>query len=514
MASSYHKTPVRQRMINLMYLVFIAMLAINLSPEVLSAFGFLKEDLETYNKATTLKNNNLYANLDSKVSDQYEKYRPLQIKLNKLKEISTDYYQYLAELKTVLTASVKDSLDYEAMNSANFLDDYFFTSDRYTKKGKEFIDRIEAYKDSLMGLLEPENERLSVAIEKIFDVSDPKNSEKKTIPWLEYHYKGFPLIASITNITELQTKIKNTESDILNVLLGIKLDSEVSLKNYKGIVRLDKSAYFSGENVTGQIVLGRYDATLVPDKVMINNTDVTSQVNDGQVVINMPAGDVGNHDIKGVISFVQDGIPANVPFSSVYSVISQPTDAVISADKMNVVYRGLENPISVSLPGVADKDILVKAKGLKKVGVGKYMVSPGSEEELVINVSALLSSGKTVNSRKVLRVKNIPAATAMLRGETGVISLPKSSVSNLDVEAGLPDFVFDLNLRVTSFKIKVPNQLAITVFGNKMNSRANNLISRAKKGDIINIFEVKAEVVGKSSYVLKKVLPVSVEVIN
>ena len=511
---SHHKISVRQRMINLMYLVFIAMLAINLSPEVLSAFGFLKEDLETYNSATSLKNKMLYANLDSKVSDQFEKYRPLQIKLNKVKEISSAYYGYLSQLKDTLMSSVKDSTNYELMNSPNFLDDYFFRSEGYSKKGQEFVAEMNTFQTQLIAALGEENSALATVIEKRFSTSDQINSDNKKIKWLVYHYRGFPLIASITNITQLQTKIKNTESDILNALLGEKLDNEVSLKNYKGIVRLDKSAYFSGENVTGQIVLGRYDATLVPNKVLLNEDDITSNVKDGQVIIDMPAGNVGDHEINGTISFVQDGVPTDVAFTSVYSVIAQPTEAVISADKMNVVYRGLQNPISVSLPGVADKDIQVSAKGLRKIATGKYVISPGNEKELSVNVSAVLSSGKKVTSRKIFRVKDVPEATTMIRGESGVISLPKSSVLGLKIDAGLPDFVFDLNLAVTGFKLKVPGQLAIYVSGNVMDARSKSLLQKAKKGDIINIFEVKAKILGKSSYQLKKVSPISVEIIN
>lgn len=511
---SYHKTSVRQRMINLMYLVFIAMLAINLSPEVLSAFGFLKDDLEAYNKATEQKNKNLYSNLDSKVSDQYEKYRPLQIKLNKVKEISSDYYKFLEALKDTLFSTVQDSTNFELMNSSIFLDDYFFRSEEYSAKGKEFVEKMNTFQMNLTTVLGEENSALSAVIEKRFSAEDQVNLENKQIKWLVYHYKGFPLIASITNITQLQTKIKNTESDILNALLGRKLDNEVSLKNYNGIVRLDKSAYFSGENVTGQVVLGRYDSTLVPNKVLLNDIDITNSVKDGQVIINMPAGNVGNHDIKGVISFVQDGVPTDVSFNSVYSVITQPTEAVISADKMNVVYRGLENPVSVSLPGVADKDIIVSAKGLQKVGTGKYIISPGNEKQLSVNVSAILSSGKKVTSSKLFRVLDVPEATTMIRGESGLIGLPKSSVLGLRIDAGLPNFVFDLSLEVTSFKMKVTGQLAILVSGNKMDERAKSLIRRAKKGDVINIFEVKGRILGKSSYELKKVSPISVEIIN
>ncbi len=104
------------------------------------------------------------------------------------------------------------------------------------------------------------------------------------IPWLNDRYEGFPLVASLTNLTQMQADIKNTESDIVTDLLGGKMEEALSLNNYKGIVALDKTAYFAGEKVTGKIVLGRYDATIVPDNVTLNGRDYTN-IKDGQVII-------------------------------------------------------------------------------------------------------------------------------------------------------------------------------------------------------------------------------------
>ena len=496
-----------------MYLVFIAMLAINVSPEVLSAFGFLNDDLEEYNESTIAKNKGLYNDLDVKVSDQFEKYRPLQIKLNKIKEISNDYFLYLDSLKRKMITSVRDSVNFEMMSSSNYLDEYFFKGEGYREEGQEFIDAMTSFKEQVIGVLGTDDKGLSKVISSRFDISDHKNLENKTIKWLIYNYKGFPLIASITNITQLQTKAKNTESDILNTLLGNQLQTEVSFSNYEGIVSLDKSAYFAGEKVTGKIVLGRYDPSMIPDKVVLNGEDYILNAKDGQINLDFLAGEIGDNELDGIITYTENGVKIPVPFKSKYSVIPQPTEAVISADKMNVVYRGLDNPISVSLPGVADKDILVTATGLQKVGSGKYLLKPDNKKEVKVYVKATLSSG-IVNSNKLFRIKDVPPATAMLRGESGLLSLPRSSISGLTVEAGLPDFVFDLTLDVLSFKIKVPGQLAVIVYGDKMDARAKKLIERSKKGDVINFFEVKAKIKGKSSYQLKKVSNVSVEVVN
>ncbi|MCG1036240.1 gliding motility protein GldM [Polaribacter sargassicola] len=504
------KMSARQKMINLMYLVFIAMLALNMSKEVLSAFGFMNEKLTENNASTTTKNNAAYANLATKASEQTEKFGELNADAIKIKQYSADFYSYLEELKSKMTADIEDKSDYETMDKTTFLDEYFFKGDKYTEEGKEFLDKINSYRTNVINVL-GENSKFQPILTKRFSTKDVTNNDGQTIKWLDYRYKGFPLVASLTNLTQIQADIKNTESDIVSDLLGGKMEEALSLNNYKGIVALEKNAYFAGEKVTGKIVLGRYDATMVPDNVTLNGKDYDN-IQSGQVIIDMPAGNVGNHDIKGTISFTQNGEVVEVPFENSYSVIPEPSTAVVSADKMNVVYRGLNNPISVSLPGVSDNNLRVSATGGTLTGSkGKYILKPSSGNTAVINVSATLSSGKTVNSKATFRIKDIPAAMGSVREQYGTVRMPKSGLSNAPIAAGLPDFEFDLKINVTGFKIKVPGQLAIIVNGSKLSAAAKQKLAKAKRGDIINIFDIKATANG---YNLKKVLPVNIELTN
>ncbi len=504
------KMSARQKMINLMYLVFIAMLAMNMSKEVLSAFGFMNEKLTENNASTTIKNNDAYANLATKASEQAAKFGPLKEQADKIKSFSANFYSYLGELKDKMTADIEDKQDYETMDKTAFLDEYFFKGDNFTAEGQEFIDKINGYRTNVSNVLGADS-KFTPILAKRFSTNDETNRDGKTIKWLDYRYKGFPLVASLTNLTQMQADIKNTEADIVADLLGGKLEESLSLNNYKGIVALDKNAYFAGEKVTGKIVLGRYDATMVPDNVTLNGSDYKN-IQSGQVIIDMPAGRVGNHDIKGKIAFTQNGEVVEVPFESSYSVIPEPSAAVVSADKMNVVYRGLDNPISVSLPGVSSNNLKVSAAGGKLTKKGKgYIIRPAGGKVATINVSAKLSSGKTVNSKATFRIKDIPAATGLVRGQYGTVRMPKSGLATAPITAGIPDFEFDLNIKVKSFKIKVPGQLTILVTGNKLTAAAKQKLSRARRGDIINIYGIKATANG---YDLKKVLPVNIELTN
>jgi len=504
----------RQKMINLMYLVFIAMLAMQMDKEVLSAFGFMNEKLVDSNKSIDEKNEQAYQNLQLKASEQAAKFAEPNQKAQKIKGYSEDFYNYIGQLKDSLLVDVEDVKDYEVMDKTDVLDAYFFEGDGYTEKGQEFINRVDAYRTNVLGVVGADSKYAPSIKERFSTDSVVNTNNDKTVAWLKARYEGFPMVASLTNFTQMQADIRNTENEIVTDLLGGQLEEALSLDNYIGIVKLKKSAYFAGERVTGEVVLGRYDPTLEPDEATLNGVDVTDKVQNGQVIIDMPAGNVGEKTIKGVIMFRENGEPKPVPFESKYEVIAEPSSAVVSADKMNVVYRGLDNPISVSLPGVADNKIKVSATGgaLRKNGKG-WMIRPGAANTAKINVSATLSSGKTVNSSASFRIKDIPAAQGSVRNQYGTVRMPKSGLNNAPIGAGLPDFEFDLKLEVQSFKIKVPNQLTIINNGRTLNAAAKRALSKAKRGDIINIYDIKAKVVG-NNYQLKRVLPVAIELTN
>jgi gliding motility-associated protein GldM len=508
------KMSARQKMINLMYLVFIAMLAMNMSKEVLSAFGFMNEKLTENNLSTTEKNKKAYANLATKASEQAAKFGPLKIKADKIQKQSADFYSYLEDLKSKMTSDLEDKKDYETMDKTAFLDEYFFKGDGVTPEGQAFLDKINGFRNGVNTALGKDN-TFEAVLKNRFSTEDVVNRDGKTIKWLDYRFKGFPLVASLTNLTQMQADIKNSEADIVADLLGGKIEEALSLTNYQGIVSLDKTAYFAGEKVTGQVVLGRYDATLVPNKVTLNGKDATNLVKDGQVILNMPAGNVGEKTIKGTIFFTEKGEEVPVNFESKYSVIAEPSTAVVSADKMNVVYRGLDNPISVSLPGVGAGKLNISATGGRLSGTGaSRSLRPGNSNTVTINVSAKLSSGKTVTSKKEFRVKDIPAAMGSARGQYGIVPMPKSSIARTPIGAGLPDFVFDLKLKVNGFKVKVPGQVTVLVKGTVFNAQAKKALAKAKRGDVVTIFDIDATIIGNSSYKLKKVLPVSIQVTN
>jgi gliding motility-associated protein GldM len=504
----------RQKMINLMYLVFIAMLALNMSKEVLSAFGLMNEKFEDANTAAVASNAQMLRNLDQKAAEAGGEFATAAKIAHKVEKISKDFYEYIAALKTeVLVGTELDDetgkLPYESMDKAENVDQAWFGPAGYSPKGEEVLATIEKYKTEMKAALAV-SKKLSGIVAEVdnkFALAKVKNKDGNEIDYLDYHFKGFPAIASLAKLSAWQGDVKKAESDVYNTLLGKAAVAAASYSNYQAIVVLDKNAYFQGETVTGKVVLGRYDANTEPTKFV-----GPGKIEKGQAVISLTAGAVGEQNINGQFSFMEDGKEIPLKFEGKYVVVPQPKDATISADKMNVVYRGVVNPMTISFAGVSDVDVTASASGLSKdTGVGKYNMSPGQGTEVIINVTAKLPDGKSANSKKVFRIKGIPAPAGAIGGEINEARGAKSRLEVSQVSAKLPDFDFDVKLNVTSFTFKVPGQAAVIVSGDRVNAQCKAALARAGRGDIVTISDIKTQLVG-STIMLPRTSPVIYEI--
>ncbi|MEN3324930.1 gliding motility protein GldM [Mariniflexile soesokkakense] len=511
----------RQKMINLMYLIFIAMLALNMSKEVLSAFGLMNEKLTESNQATSERNNAFMASLEQKAEDQPEKYVSLKSKAAKIDVLATKFDSYLEELKGKMVANIDDPTDYEVMDKGDYLDQNFFKGEKLKPEGEEFLSQMAAFRDGVAKILGNEKGMQNVVkdVKEKFSTDKVTNRDGIKQEWLSYHYKGFPLVASLTKMTQLQADIKTTESEVLSTMLQGTLASEVSMTNYTTLMETSKSAYFNGEQFDGQIVLGRKDASTKPSRVELTldgrKLDASQySIEDGKVKLKIGTGGVGEHKIEGNLYFAQDGSELAVPVKSSFATVAKPNAATISADKMNVVYRGVQNPMTISFAGIADNNVNASAQGLSKVSGSKYVMDATRIQgrEVTINVTGKID-GQTVGDKATFRIKDLPKPTGTIRGEDGAIQMQRNALEISTVGAKFDDFDFELPLNVTGFKFKVPGQPTIDVNGNKLDSRAKSALLKAKRGTDVQIFDIEAKASGVS-VILKKVSPIIIELTN
>ena len=507
----------RQKMINLMYLVFIAMLALNMSKEVLSAFGLMNEKFESSNTAAKASNEQMLSSLDAKASEAKGEFAVAAEKAHKIESLSKNFYTYIGALKeTVLKGTEIDAktgkLPYESMDKGQNLDEAWFGPSGLTTKGNEIKATVEKYKTDIKSVLGTDK-KFAATVSEVnskFDLSKVKNKDGIAIEYLDANFKGFPAIASLAKLSAWQNDVKKVETDVYNSLLGKAAVAAASYSNYQAIVALDKNVYFQGETVTGKVVLGRYDENTKP-----TGFNGPGKIVNGQAVISMTAGSIGEQKFGGQFTFLEDGKTIPLKFEGTYVVVPRPNTANISADKMNVVYRGLPNPMTISFAGISDNNVNASAPGLSKSGAaGKYNLVPGSGNELKVTVSGKMLDGKVVSDAKVFRIKNIPPPIGSLAGEMGNVKGSKSRLQSAQVKAILPDFLYDLNFQVTQFTLKVQGQAAVIVNGDRVNAQCAGALAKLGRGDQVTIFDIKAKLVGDGAgIVVGKVSPVIFEIL-
>ncbi|ALJ04917.1 gliding motility protein GldM [Pseudalgibacter alginicilyticus] len=510
----------RQKMINLMYLIFIAMLALNMSKEVLSAFGLMNEKLTESNQAASMRNETFMASLGVK-AEESENYKELKSKADQIHVLASEFDSYLSDLKGKMTAKIENPRDYEIMDKGDYLDTNFFKGDGLRPEGQEFVDHMVKFREGVATILagEPGMENVIKDVKKKFSTDQEINRDGIKIDWLDYHYKGYPLVASLTKMTQLQSDIKTTESEVLSSMLGEAQGQALSMTNYTTLLETTKSAYFNGEQFDGQIVLGRKDASTKPSRVELTLdgrklAEDQYAIEDGKVKLKINTGAVGEHKIEGKLIFSQDGEEIEVPVNQSFATVAKPNAATISADKMNVVYRGVKNPMTISFAGIADNNVNASAQGLSRVSGSKYVMDATAIKgrEVTINVTGKID-GTSVGDKATFRIKDLPKPTGTVRGEDGTVKMQKNALEISTIGAKFDDFDFELPLRVTGFKFKVSGQPTINVNGNKLDSRAKQVLSKAKRGSDVQIFDIEAKANGVS-VMLKKVSPVFIELTN
>ena len=517
----------RQRMINLMYLVFIAMMALNMGKEVLSAFGLMNEKLQAANERYISTNEAVFAELEQKEQEKPEEYAEALKKARQVRDMSNDYYTYLGALKEDIMSQAgkteAERKDFQVMDKSDKLDEKFFKTDGLKPAGQEFLDKIKGYRDGLIALLDSkEDEALINVIKQRFDTGENdkvKDREGNSVGWVQYNYEGFPYIAAVTKFSQLQSDVRQTEQDFYKAILGEKMQGELSMKHYTTLLEQSRGAYYANQEFDGAIVLGRKDGATKPKKVELTLDgrpipESQVEVVEGKVKLKVNTGNVGDHKIEGKLIYEQKGEEIPVDVSQSFTTIPRPNEAVISADKMNVVYRGVVNPMTISRPGVPDNQVNASAPGLSRKSGPNYIMKPNAGSSEVTIVVTGTFDGQKFSSSKKFRIKDIPKPEGAILRTTGAVKLAKANILAGELSVAFNDFDFDLTTKVNSFRILVPGQPSVVVQGSRVSASgaAAAAVNRAKKGDIIQISEIRYSVSGYSG-TPKPATPISIEVL-
>ena len=521
-----NETP-RNKLIALMYLVFITMLALNVSKEVLDGFGQMFKKIQSANERVNQGNIIYYDKIEVNAQEKEGKWVGHDRTAKEIRKESDKFFARIAEIKAKITEKQRiadpELKEYSQMDKGEALDLIFFDASGLSPEGEAFVDMINAYKMRVIQVFASQFPQYTDLVEERFFTGDFEGNvptSDGSQPWLANNFEGFPLISSLAKLTMMQNDIRLTESDVLNALLGKELEgsSKVNTDNYITLLKSEKGAYYQGETFDGSVILGRKGGAQNPNEVSLSMDGRKLSDNDyekipGGIKLKVSAGRPGDHRIEGDLVFLNAGMESRIPVDQSFAVISKPNAAVISADKMNVVYRGVDNPMTISIPGIPDDKIRATAPGLKRSKGSKFIMNPGKGREITIAANGTLPDGMSVSTKTKFRIKDLPRPNATFFRQSGKIRLPKASIERAEVGAILEDFDFDLTLKTLEFKVKVPGAPTITCRGTKLNAKALQALGRVRSGQEISIFDLKVQNPSKPNYKFKRVAPVLIEIL-
>lgn len=523
------KLPPRQKMIGMMYLVLTALLAMNVSKDILDAFIIVNDGIENSTSTFAEKTSVYYSKFAAAANDS-ETAKPFKLKADKVKKMSDELYDYILKLKrhlvTVVDKTPEGSPDslYKIANvqSKDNYDLPTLTMGLHNPVSPEegewsAVDlkkRINTYHTELLGLFK-ENKEAQDAMKQslsILETPDPKPGSGDDKNWEGANFYHTPLAAVITILSKIQSDVRSAEAEAVSKLYENIDAAGVSFSKVDGFAFAKKAYVMDGDSFTSQIFTAAYNDMDNPE-IFIGNYDssaIANNVTDENKIMKGAKGDnwsstknggwyqlkevqagkgylrikegVGVHDWGGIIKVKTKKGPKIYPFSSSFEVGKPST--TVAASKMNVFYMGIDNPVSVSAPMPNFK---ASAPGLRAgSGAGQYVMRPTALGVVKINVSATDDNGKNVNlGSSEFRVKKIPDPVAYIANKTGSCTMSKSDLASGVIQARLEGFEFDLKVMVASFELGTTvsgDYKEAKVSGSRMDGAAQAIINRAARG--------------------------------
>ena len=380
-------------MINLMYVVLMAMLALNVSTEVLQGFSLVEESLNRTTANSSQQNATMYDSFEEQMKKNPEKVRQWFEKATTVKQMSDSLYNFAQQLKEAIVreadgkdGDVKNIENKENLEAANQV-----MLAPGTGKGKALYDAINAYRTKILSMVTDEQQKKIISSNLSTEL--PKNAMTMGKNWQEYMFEDMPVAAAVTLLSKLQSDIRYAEGEVLHTLVANVDVKDIRVNKLDAFVIPEKTTLYPGEQFVSQIVMAAVDTTMQPE-IYINGT----RVNTTNGRYSFSAGGVGEHQFSGyLITRNAAGEELRRDFTQKYSVIPTPDGATVAADLMNVLYAGFKNPISVSVPGIPANQVTVSMSGgsLTPTGNGHYIAVPSAVgKDVSFNIS-VNDHGKT-----------------------------------------------------------------------------------------------------------------------
>jgi len=483
----------RQKMINMMYLVLTALLALNVSSEILNAFKTVNKSLESSNQIVDASTSTLVSSLEKKKEDpttkaKAEEWAP---RAEQAVNFAKDVNGFITSLKNQILKEANFNPE-----TGKFKEDNLDIATRIMVEkgaGKELYSKLDKFKKDILGidpLIKAEFEQtLPINLEK------PATKNKGNNTWEAAYFRMVPTVAALTILSKFQNDVKSTENRVVQFCHNKVGEVVVRNDSYAAFAAADANYVMPGEKINILAGVGGFSKAASPTISVDGKVIPLGQ--DGTATTELTAGSFGNHKIN--VNFVytdQDGNKQTVLKTIEYTV--GQSNASIALDKMNVLYIGVDNPVTIAASSGGDDKVRAEITGgggtINKTGKGSYTAKVNSvTDECYISVYV---EGKLAGRSK-FRTRTIPRPIAVVGSYESGANVPAGAFrAQAGVGAGIKDFPFELQYKVTRFVISADddsgyiNDAACT--GNTWSAEARNIINGLKTGRTVTIDEIYA----------------------
>jgi len=566
------ETP-RQKMIGMMYLVLTALLAMNISKDVLNAFIQINNGLGKTNSILEQKAQATIESINS--SKEAEKARPFQEKAAEVDKWSDDVMAYMEEMKArIIASSVRGNSDGNGFEEF-MIEGKAITADMRNAEGDLYIKapdenqnntsllvgpkpedprkdpfsaydlrtKLEKFRDDLLAIKVVKADSsgksfelpddVKAAITNAFSFEKGKDADDKDEVWETNNFFHMPLVAVLANMSKLQTDVMNAKNNVINVLASGINASDLKFTDVTVAV-VPKTGYvLKGDEFEAEIYLAAFNKTSQTKVYMAGEFmgedagppfDVSGKTallseGDGKVrfKVNTNSMSLGDHGYRGQIAYMKDGVETYIPFIVPPFYVGEPA-LVVSPVQMNVFYRGLDNPVEISVPGVGPEKIKPTCEGcaeFRKGEKGQWIVKPGTGNEAKISVTAEVNGQPKNMGVKNFRIKKIPDPVPSFASKKPYDStIQKGDAANAQgVRADMENFDFNVVPRVTSFKITITSQGSFKEFpvqGRDLPQNVKDNIGKARTGEKIFVEEIMVDMPDGTK---RKISPITLKII-
>jgi gliding motility-associated protein GldM len=522
----------RQLMINLMYLVLTALLALNVSAEVMNAFFTIDKSIENTNGILSTSNEKTLEGL-SKVVREKTNYKPLYDAARQAREIVSAFNTSVDNLRSELETEAGGVFpeDYKEPIKRGRPMRYqdkeiptrFFVDGveagpggKKAPKGPELKSGIESTRKALVDLVNDvakmEIEGTRITDEEIADLQNKlalsiDNESWKTAgksSWEQFVFGYMPVAACYPILRKLQNDARSSEATVINFLASKVGETVIEFDRFEPVASAPKGYVIKGEPFTAEIFLSAFSSQAA-EGISMRVNGASLPIKDGKGQYTTSTSSIGEKEFKVDISVTNPFTKKVDTYSKAFRYEVGERSVAVSADKMNVFYIGVDNPVSVSAAGISSNELTVGITG----GGGSISPVPGTKGQYVVNVKEqsqdcrITVSGGGMNDSKQFRVKRIPNPVAKLSGSTGGEMASGEFKAQGGLAAILENFDFDARCEIQGYELVyaparqdvVPSVNA----GGRYTDKTLRLVQQAKPGDRYFFENVKAKCPGDNA---------------